>query len=53
VRSAVFLHGLAGDVARETMGEQCLLATDLLIALPEAMRRVQREARENAVQISG
>jgi len=53
VRSAVFLHGLAGDVARETMGEQCLVATDLLSALPEAMRRVGREARENAVQISG
>jgi ADP-dependent NAD(P)H-hydrate dehydratase / NAD(P)H-hydrate epimerase len=53
VRSAVFLHGLAGDVARETLGEQCLLATDLLTALPEAMRRVRRTARENAVQISG
>jgi NAD(P)H-hydrate epimerase len=53
VRSAVFLHGLAGDVAGETLGEQCLLATDLLTALPEAMRRVRREAREKAVRISG
>jgi ADP-dependent NAD(P)H-hydrate dehydratase / NAD(P)H-hydrate epimerase len=53
VRSAVFLHGLAGDVARETLGEQCLLATDLLTTLPEAMQRVRRDAREIALQISG
>jgi NAD(P)H-hydrate epimerase len=43
VSAAVYLHGLAGDVARETMGEQSLVATDLVHALPEAMRRV-REA---------
>jgi NAD(P)H-hydrate epimerase len=43
VLAAVYLHGLAGDVARETLGEQCLVATDLLTGLPEAMRRV-REA---------
>lgn len=43
VLAAVHLHGLAGDVARETMGEQSLVATDLITAFPEAMRRV-REA---------
>lgn len=43
VLAAVYLHGLAGDVARDTLGEQCLVATDLLTGLPEAMRRV-REA---------
>ncbi|HEX6503798.1 MAG TPA: NAD(P)H-hydrate dehydratase [Terriglobales bacterium] len=43
VLAAVYLHGLSGDVARDTLGEQSLVATDLLTALPEAMRRV-REA---------
>jgi len=28
VIAAVYLHGLAGDIARETMGEQSLVATD-------------------------
>jgi ADP-dependent NAD(P)H-hydrate dehydratase / NAD(P)H-hydrate epimerase len=39
VIGAVHLHGLAGDVARESMGEQSLVATDLVRALPEAIRR--------------
>ena len=39
VIAAVHLHGLAGDVAREKMGEQSLIATDLIDALPEAIRR--------------
>jgi ADP-dependent NAD(P)H-hydrate dehydratase / NAD(P)H-hydrate epimerase len=39
VIAAVHLHGLAGDVARESMGEQSLVATDLVRALPEAIRR--------------
>jgi NAD(P)H-hydrate epimerase len=44
VIAAVYLHGLAGDVARETMGEQSLVATDLIRALPEAMRRARQTA---------
>lgn len=48
---AVHLHGLAGDVARETMGEQSLTATDLLKALPEAFRRARAAAREAVVHI--
>jgi hydroxyethylthiazole kinase-like uncharacterized protein yjeF len=44
VIAAVHLHGLAGDVARETMGEHSLTATDLLKALPEAFRRVRAAA---------
>jgi ADP-dependent NAD(P)H-hydrate dehydratase / NAD(P)H-hydrate epimerase len=45
VTSAVCLHGLAGDVACETMGEQSLVATDLIQALPEAIRRVRTTER--------
>jgi NAD(P)H-hydrate epimerase len=32
----VYLHGLAGDLARDDVGEASLLATDLLAALPRA-----------------
>jgi hydroxyethylthiazole kinase-like uncharacterized protein yjeF len=49
--AAVHLHGLAGDVAREAMGEQSLVATDLINALPEAMRRVRKSALDASVTI--
>jgi len=42
--AAVHLHGLAGDVMRESMGEHSLVATDLLRGLPEAFRRAQKAA---------
>jgi hydroxyethylthiazole kinase-like uncharacterized protein yjeF len=51
VIAAVHLHGLAGDVARESMGEHSLVATDLLTALPEAFRRTRHAARESRVTI--
>jgi len=49
--AAVHLHGLAGDVACESMGEHSLVATDLLKALPEAFRRVREAAQEKLVRI--
>ena len=49
--AAVYLHGLAGDVAAETMGEHSLVATDLLSALPEAFRRATQWAREETARI--
>jgi ADP-dependent NAD(P)H-hydrate dehydratase / NAD(P)H-hydrate epimerase len=49
VASAVYLHGLAGDVARESMGEQSLVATDLIQALPDAFRRVRSAASKTIV----
>ena len=51
VIAAVYLHGLAGDVACEQMGEQALVATDLIRALPEAMRRIREQSREKLVTI--
>ena len=51
--AAVYLHGLAGDVAEESMGEHSLVATDLLTGLPEAFRRAKRWAGESVVRISG
>jgi hydroxyethylthiazole kinase-like uncharacterized protein yjeF len=53
VIAAVHLHGLAGDVARESMGEHSLVATDLLKALPEAFRRVRESAANSTVEICG
>jgi NAD(P)H-hydrate epimerase len=53
VIAAVHLHGLAGDVARESMGEHSLVATDLVKALPEAFRRVRESAVNSKVEIHG
>jgi NAD(P)H-hydrate epimerase len=53
VIAAVHLHGLAGDVARESMGEHSLVATDLVRALPEAFRRVRESVASSKVEIRG
>ena len=50
VIAGVYLHGLAGDVACEKTGEQSLVATDLLTALPEAFRRAREEATNSTVR---
>jgi len=51
VLAAVHLHGLAGDVACEGMGEHSLVATDLLKSLPEAFRRAREQANQKLVRI--
>jgi ADP-dependent NAD(P)H-hydrate dehydratase / NAD(P)H-hydrate epimerase len=53
VLAAVHLHGLAGDVMRESVGEHSLVATDLLQGLPEAFRRTREMAREKVVHLIG
>lgn len=52
-RAAVHLHGLAGDVMRESVGEHSLVATDLLHGLPEAFRRTQTLAQASLVSWGG
>jgi NAD(P)H-hydrate epimerase len=52
VLAAVYLHGLAADVACEKIGEQSLIATDLLAALPEAFHRVREQARKPTVRFT-
>jgi len=49
VCAAVHLHGLAGDVIREAVGEHSLVATDLLRGLPDAFDRLRKTAAEKFV----
>ena len=42
ILAAVYLHGLAGELGAKALGEQALIATDLLRYLPEAMRACAR-----------
>ncbi|MFY9911924.1 MAG: NAD(P)H-hydrate dehydratase [Candidatus Sulfotelmatobacter sp.] len=51
VLAAVHLHGLAGDVAREKLGEHSLIATDLLAGLPQAFSRTRARAGEKVVEL--
>jgi NAD(P)H-hydrate epimerase len=52
ILTAVYLHGLAADVAREGQGEISLTATDLLTTLPGAIRRIQATALEKYVWLN-
>ncbi|MDX1982567.1 MAG: NAD(P)H-hydrate dehydratase [Bryobacteraceae bacterium] len=40
IGAAVWLHGRAGELGAAKLGEKCLIATDLLEFLPEAMREL-------------
>jgi hydroxyethylthiazole kinase-like uncharacterized protein yjeF len=42
VIAAVYLHGLAGQYAARQLSERCVLATDVLDHLPEAIRECER-----------
>jgi len=53
VVAAVHLHGLAGDVAKETLGEHSMVATDLLTALPQAFAQARRDSESPYVEIHG
>jgi NAD(P)H-hydrate epimerase len=37
VAAAIYLHGRAGELGARSLGEKCLIATDLLRYLPQAM----------------
>ncbi len=45
LRAAVYLHGLAGDLAAGQRGEVGLVAGDIAEALPAAIRRLRGEGR--------
>ncbi|MDP9268351.1 MAG: NAD(P)H-hydrate dehydratase [Acidobacteriota bacterium] len=50
--AAVYLHGLAGDVAREEMGERAMVASDIIDALGEAFCRAAEQVGERTVTIN-
>ena len=39
--TAVYLHGLAGDIAAEMLSQESLIATDIIEALPDTFRFMQ------------
>jgi NAD(P)H-hydrate epimerase len=41
---AVYLHGLAGDLARSQLGEVSLIASDLIDYLPQAFQQYFRDS---------
>lgn len=47
-RLGVYLHGLAGDIAAEELGEHCVTATDLIHRLPAAFKRLKATPPETA-----
>ncbi len=53
VCAAVHLHGLAGDVMKEIVGEYSMVATDLLRGLPDAFERAGAMARNRFVGWDG
>ncbi len=52
VLAAVFLHGLAGDLGRDQLGEHSLIATDLLKYLPAAFGAIRERAHERFVRMN-
>lgn len=44
MRIGVWLHGRAGDIAAEQLCEECILAGDLIKALPQAFRQLKNYA---------
>lgn len=41
VKAAVYLHGLAGDLAAEAVGQEAMVASDLMAQIPEAIRQLK------------
>ena len=44
VKAAVYLHGLAGDLAAEAVGQEAMVASDLMTQIPEAIRQLKSHA---------
>ena len=53
VCAAVQLHGFAGDVMRDKVGEHSMVATDLLRGIPDAFDHARRAARLRTVRWTG
>lgn len=40
-RLGVYIHGLAGDIAAEKYGEECMIASDIISCLPDAFKIIR------------
>jgi NAD(P)H-hydrate epimerase len=40
----MYLHGLAGDLAAEEVGQESLIASDIIKWLPQAIRKLYSDA---------
>ncbi len=40
---AIYLHGLAGDLAAEKLGQRSMIASDIIKNLPEAIKKAEQE----------
>lgn len=49
VRMGVLIHGLAGDLAARALGEDGLVAGDMLRFLPRTLRMIRRQDEDQAV----
>ena len=47
IAAAVYLHGLAGEIAGRELTEQTVIATDILRYLPEAIRGIQNLSHQH------
>ena len=45
--AAVYLHGLAGDLAAQRQGQEALIASDLLHAIPEAFIHIRKISNDS------
>lgn len=39
----VYLHGLAGDIAAERLGKECMIASDIIAAMPQAFKQLSQK----------
>ncbi len=46
IASAVYVHGLAGDISAEALSEKAMTASDIIRFLPAAIKDIQREEEE-------
>jgi len=49
VRLSCYLHGLAGDLAAEAIGEDGLIATDIIAKIPCVLKELQALNRDEYI----
>ena len=47
--AGVYIHGLAGDIAAEKLGQESLLPRDIIGAVPEAMKKIRQQVKNRDI----